>query len=136
MIFDGLLSRTRLRSRLAEPSELEVGLSSQVQYSTSLRVGLLLNKMTLAPVHSLTITVCHHKLMKESEHQWRLMGLFLSSRWRTSGRARKLRKIHLATGRTLTWNLKVNLRRSQAHYQHNSIFAPDKLWKIVYYCVL
>ena len=40
MIFDGLLSRPRLRSRLAEPSELEVGFPPQVRYSTSLRVGL------------------------------------------------------------------------------------------------
>ena len=40
MIFDGLLSRTRLRNRLAERSELELGFPSQVQYSTSLLVGL------------------------------------------------------------------------------------------------
>ena len=52
--------------------------------------------------------------MKESEHQRRLMGLFLSSRWRTLGRVRKLQKIYLATRRTPTQNLKVNLPGSQA----------------------
>ena len=43
MIFDGLLSRTRLRSQLAERSEPELGFPSQVQYSTSLRVGLCID---------------------------------------------------------------------------------------------
>jgi len=35
MIFDGLLSRSRLRSRLAERSELEIGLPSQSVFDTS-----------------------------------------------------------------------------------------------------
>ena len=47
MIFDGLLSRTRLRDRLAERSELEVGFPSQVRYSTSLRVGLCIESNDL-----------------------------------------------------------------------------------------
>ncbi|SRR5260221_5339172 len=47
MIFDGLLSRTRLRSRLAERSELEVGFPSQVRYSTSLRVGFCIESNDL-----------------------------------------------------------------------------------------
>jgi hypothetical protein len=34
MIFDGLLSRTRLRSNMAERSELEVEYPAQVRYST------------------------------------------------------------------------------------------------------
>jgi len=116
MIFDGLLSRTRLRSQLAERSELELGFPSQVRYSTSLLVGLCIDsKRALVPVHSLTLTVCHHhKPMKESEHQRQHMGLFLSSRWRISGRARRLRKNYLATRRTPTRNLKVNPPRSQA----------------------
>ena len=70
--------------------------------------------MALAPVHRLTLTVRHHKTMKESEHQRGLMELFLSSRWRTLGRARKLQKIYPATRRTQTRNLKVNLPGSQA----------------------
>jgi hypothetical protein len=36
MIFDGLLSRTRLRRNMAERSELEVGFPTQVRYSTCL----------------------------------------------------------------------------------------------------
>lgn len=39
MIFDGLLSRTRLRRRLAERSELEVGFPSEVRDSTSATSG-------------------------------------------------------------------------------------------------
>ena len=40
MIYDGLLSRPRLRTRLAERSQLEVGLPSQVDYSTYIQVHL------------------------------------------------------------------------------------------------
>ena len=43
MIFDGLLSRTRLRSQLAERSEFELGFPSQVRHSTSPRVGLCID---------------------------------------------------------------------------------------------
>jgi hypothetical protein len=38
MIFDGLLSRTRLRKNMGSRSELEVGFPTQVQYSTCLPV--------------------------------------------------------------------------------------------------
>jgi len=69
MIFDGLLSRSRLRSRLAERSELEVGLPSQVRHSTYLRVCVCTNQLTMGSVHSQYLILRRHIPLKESDRR-------------------------------------------------------------------
>jgi len=51
MIFDGLLSRTRLRSQLAERSELEVGFPSQYNSHSLPSSRAFEGKQTSAAVH-------------------------------------------------------------------------------------
>lgn len=41
MIYNGILSRTHLRSRLAEESELEIGFPSQVRSLTYSRMHIM-----------------------------------------------------------------------------------------------
>lgn len=77
MIFDGLLSRTRLRRNMAERSELEVGFPTQVRYSTCLLALVsVLNQMN---VHSHYRMLRRPVPLKESDHRgWlRCMVLFL-----------------------------------------------------------
>jgi hypothetical protein len=77
MIFDGLLSRTRLRSNMAERSELEVGFPAQVRYSTRPVLVSVLNRMS---AHSHWRILRNRVLLKESDHRGWLehMVLFLS----------------------------------------------------------
>lgn len=54
MIYDGLLSRTRLRERLAERSQFDVGFPSQVQYLACVISRVMLNEMIAAHIKSLS----------------------------------------------------------------------------------
>jgi hypothetical protein len=65
MIYDGLLTRTKLRERMAERSQFDMGFPSQVQYLACVTLHLVLNERT-------TIYICSRfrMLLKSDRRGW------------------------------------------------------------------
>jgi hypothetical protein len=114
MIYDGLLSRTRLRSHLAEQTELEAWLASQVRSPTYPQApphDAVLSEMTLVPTNS-HYRVFHICLLStENDHRPTLLTITLLF-W-TAARPRKTRPVPLPMSRTPAPNLRLDLSEGQ-----------------------